>query len=131
VLEDDFAPVVSRKQAYLQLAAFLVLRQSRWDVAMLAANVLDSRASFPFVRRVKDAQTLAGYMVTKQYAPVLLENFREGAALLKNVNSDWHAIDMFMKPLQKRHRWFAFAPRIGIQRPCYSDIEKRDVDYKV
>lgn len=131
VLEDDFVPQVSWIIAYSLVIFFTITRWNQWDVVMLAANDLKSRYSFPFVRRTFDAQTTAGFMVTREYAPVLLRNFQEGAGLLARENSDYHAIDMHMKTLQKHHRWYVFSPRIGRQGAGYSDIEKAHVDYGV
>jgi GR25 family glycosyltransferase involved in LPS biosynthesis len=131
ILEDDFTTSVSPAFGYLQIALFLTLRWNAWDVVMLASNVLSSSRSCPLVCRVEDAQTTAGYLVTRQYAPVLLRNFQEGAELLKGDNNDAYALDIFMKQLQRVHRWYAFEPRIGRQGASYSDIERTHTDYGV
>jgi hypothetical protein len=39
------------------------------------------------------------------------------------------AIDQAWKALQRRDRWYIFSPAFGRQRPSFSDIEQRDVDY--
>lgn len=131
VLEDDFVPQVHWIIAYMMVILFRATRYKQWDVVMLAANVLQSRYSLPFVRRTSDSQTTAGFMVAREYAPILLENFQEGADLLARKNSDYHAIDMHMKRLQKRDRWYVFSPRIGKQEAGHSDIERTYVDYGV
>jgi hypothetical protein len=39
------------------------------------------------------------------------------------------AIDQAWKNLQRVDRWFMVAPSMGHQRPSYSDIENKVVDY--
>ena len=39
--------------------------------------------------------------------------------------------DVSWVELQKKNKWFAFVPSIGVQRSSYSDIQKEVVDYGV
>ena len=39
--------------------------------------------------------------------------------------------DESWKVLQKKDKWYAFSPPIGVQRESYSDIEKVIVNYGV
>jgi len=40
------------------------------------------------------------------------------------------SIDKYWIYLQKQHRWMLLIPLIVVQRPDYSDIEKRYTDYQ-
>ena len=45
-------------------------------------------------------------------------------------NHYFFAIDKYWINLQKKHRWMLLVPLIVVQRPDYSDIEKRHTDYQ-
>ena len=51
----------------------------RFDVCMLSGNVFDARPidNYDFIKKVYCVTTASGYIITKQFASVLLENFRE------------------------------------------------------
>jgi hypothetical protein len=105
-----------------------------WDVVLVSARLQDSEdTDFSFLSRVREAQTTSGYLVHARYLPKLLGNFLESSFKLnKNCSLyDKYAIDQFWKRLQPRDRWYAFSPLLGRQLPSFSDIEKREVDYKV
>ena len=82
--------------------------------------------------KIIDSQTTAGYCLTKSYAKILLNNFKEGLELLSiNQNqSNKYAIDIYWKKLQPEYNWFCIIPKIGRQIASYSDIEKRIVNYQ-
>lgn len=76
------------------------------------------------------AQTTAAYMVNSAYYETLLSNFRESRDLLTLSNDGpKHAIDQYWKRLQKRDNWFVVIPSLMKQRPGYSDIEHKVVNY--
>jgi hypothetical protein len=62
----------------------------------------------------------------------LISNIKEGVEkLMKNPEHHYFfAIDKYWINLQKKHRWMLLIPLIVIQRPDYSDIEKRYTDYQ-
>lgn len=104
-----------------------------WDVVLAAGN------NAPPYRKVNDCciqvhncQTTTGYIVKNHYYDVLLENFRESLRnLLKNPeNNHEYAIDMYWKRLQQRDRWYMIIPPTVIQYACYSNVEKRNVNYE-
>jgi hypothetical protein len=106
-----------------------------WDVILFAACEADSESTeYPFLTKMNNAQTTAGYMMSKNYAPTLLANFEEGAKLLEESynagkpNPSEYAVDQYWKRLQKTGQWFRFEPKIGKQRKSYSDIQKGVVD---
>ena len=72
--------------------------------------------------RVANCQTTTAYLVRRPYFETLLANFKEGLGKLK-------AIDQYWKLLQRTDRWYLVVPISVIQRPDYSDISNRCVDY--
>ena len=78
-----------------------------------------------------EACTTAGYMVSKHFAPILLQNFRDSAALSQCVGYQTHdyCLDQYWKRLQPITEWYTLSPRIGKQIDNYSDIERKVVQY--
>lgn len=140
ILEDDFD--------FLRPAADLVDCLNRmqeadleWDVLMLTGNdviLREAPKNLPFLLRIFEAQSAAGYIVNRSYIPTLLDCFIDTIHLLEGLRrSDERklvtsrlAIDMAWKRLQRQDRWYIFNPTIGHQRPGFSDIEGMDKDYR-
>lgn len=132
ILEDDFIFTQGQEKCNEMINDFF---QSfpEYDVLMLSSNTLRYRKTdFPFVIRIEDAQTTSGYCVSKKFAPVLLQNFRESIQMLEKIGRKTivYCIDIYMKRLQRTHEWFCLEPKIGIQMDDYSDVEGTNVSYK-
>jgi hypothetical protein len=71
-----------------------------------------------------DSQTTSGYIVHWSMLDTLIANFKEAVAVGQFVDMHW-------KILQKAPhvKWYYTQTRVGKQRPGYSDIEGRFVDY--
>lgn len=124
LLPDDFVENVNK---------FLSNPQNKWDVLLLAGNNLPPFTTNDEVSiRVSHCQTTTGYIVRKHYYDTLISNIKEGVAkLMKNPEHHYYfAIDKYWIHLQKQHRWMLLIPLIVVQRPDYSDIEKRHTDYQ-
>ena len=107
--------------------------ENGWDVIIIGGNngppsikILD------FCRRVYNCQTGTGYIVKKHYYDVLINNMKEGVRqLIKNPdNKHQYTLDMYWKLLQQHDNWFMIIPPTVIQYGNYSNIEKKNVDYK-
>jgi len=103
-----------------------------YDVIMLSANEVDTDPTeHQYLKKVADAQTASGYMLSKYFAPILLQNYRDGVKLLadsyKIGKSDTlqgpFCLDQYWKRLQPQSNWFVFYPKLGIQRESHSDIQ--------
>jgi len=139
IFEDDFE--FSQNKEYVQTAfSNLSENQVPYDVCMLSANVHETGltdTSYPFIKKVENAQTTAGYMVSKSFAPTLLQNYKEGAQLLQsgynNGSPDGpnHCIDQYWKRLQPSTNWYLFNEKLGKQRKSHSDIQGGVMDYGV
>jgi GR25 family glycosyltransferase involved in LPS biosynthesis len=131
IFEDDFEFVIEQ-DAVNKLIDKVFNKSKVFDVLMLASNILNSQPTeFDFITKIYDAQTLSGYAVSKEFAPILLNNYRESIALLEKAGQKVHpyCFDIYMKKLQPYAKWYCLNPRVGKQIESYSDIENRVVDY--
>jgi GR25 family glycosyltransferase involved in LPS biosynthesis len=103
-----------------------------WDVLLLSANNYRpfDQISNHYIK-VKNAQGANAYIVRKHYYETLI-NIWETAVIKFSQNTDLHAIyanDQYWKILQKKDNWYLIIPTNIIQKPEFSNIEKRIVDY--
>lgn len=77
-----------------------------------------------------NCQMASGYIIHKRFIPTLLKNFEKCIFMLETKNNKNMAIDQSWKSLQIfENKFFVSSPRLGKQRPSYSDIEKKEVSY--
>lgn len=132
ILEDDVSFLLP-EEFVQNVNKFLSNLKNKWDVLLLAGNNLPPFTTNDEVSiRVTHCQTTTGYIVQKHYYDTLISNIKEGVAkLMKNPEHHYYfAIDKYWIHLQKQHRWMLLIPLIVVQRPDYSDIEKRYTDYQ-
>jgi hypothetical protein len=69
--------------------------------------------------------------VRRPYFETLVANFKDGLKKLvaEPGQQPKYAIDQYWKNLQRNDRWYLIVPITVIQRPDYSDISKKRVDY--
>lgn len=137
IFEDDFEFVQSPETVSNLFLSFFK-ENINYDVLLLSANgESEPIKDYPFIQKVINSQTTSGYMINKNFAPILLQNYKEGYALFeKAYNSNQnkeslYAIDQYWKILQNVYNWFVFEPKIGKQRKSKSDISGIVVDYGV
>jgi GR25 family glycosyltransferase involved in LPS biosynthesis len=103
----------------------------QWDVILLGANI--APPYFKLTNQcmtVRNAQTTTGYIIKQAYYDTLLQNIRTGiSGLLLYQKPKVYAIDIYWKKLQKLDHWIILVPLAVVQRPDYSDIEHREVNY--
>ena len=113
--------------------AFFLNKKNKWDVLLLAGNNLP-----PFITndngsiKVSHCQTTTGYIVKRHYYDTLISNIKEGITKLMREPEHhyYYAIDKYWLHLQKQDRWMLLIPIIVVQKPDYSDIEKKYTDYQ-
>ena len=130
VLEDDFEFIISKDDFDTQINKLL---QIPFDVCLLAYNTLNLYDSeYPFLYKIKDAQTASGYIINSHYYDVLIEQWEHAVKMFEETGDDstW-TCDQSWKPLQNKDNWYCFKTRIGKQRKSYSDIQKCIVEYHV
>ena len=132
IFEDDFE-FTQNQEIVNELINKFFNNIKEYDVLMLASNILNGQdTNYEFLTKIIDAQTLSGYAVNKNFAPILLQNFEQSVILLERIGYKVHCFcfDIFMKQLQPKSNWFCLNPKIGKQIESYSDIENRIVDYE-
>jgi len=103
------------------------LSKNPYDVIVLGAVVpIYDKLTY----KLHKSQTTTSFLVNKNYFSTLLQNFKDSAQGLYATRSPpLYALDMYWQRLQARDNWYLVAPSLVVQRPSYSDIEKKEVDY--
>lgn len=150
IFEDDFE--FAQEPEYIN-DMFETLHENNvdYDVCMLAGNIYESEPvpEYPFLKKATRVFTASGYMLSKNFAPTLLQNFTEASvkldesyderALIKDTEPEKYgygydgeyAVDQYWTSLQKPNNWYIFYPKLGKQRSSYSDIMKGVVNYNM
>jgi len=131
IFEDDFTFFYNRFWVRYKLMSTL-MKLKEWDVLMLAGFLIDHRDTKLYhLKRVIDAQSASGYFINGPFINNLLDVYEESKNnLQQNKAYDKWALDQNWKKIQSENRWFICSPQLGYQKSGYSDIEKRNVDYK-
>lgn len=123
VVEDDAVWSPSTEQS---LKLFSDLVKNPFDVLTLGI----AHAKYTSEYKLISGQTTTAYIVQEHYYPVLLQNFKEGLYnFLTTGNYGAYALDQYWKHLQAKDNWYCVIPSLLIQRPSYSDIERKNTDY--
>tara|TARA_Y100000748_G_scaffold237328_1_gene201360 strand:+ start:15101 stop:16681 length:1581 start_codon:yes stop_codon:yes gene_type:complete len=128
IVEDD---VIFRKDAALSIA--YAMHSHDFDVLLVAGNIYSaSKLDIDGLSKAVKVQTTACYLVKADYYDKLIASYTKSSKNLthKTKAPQW-AIDKHWFKLQKRHNWLVFNPTLAYQRPDYSDIEHKRVDYGV
>lgn len=131
ILEDDFTFLISKEQFEEEMRKFFDSKIP-FDVCMLAYNNQGKEdvPDLPFLEKVLNAHTTCGYLVNQHFYDTLIDTFEKAMQDYENSPMHWlYSIDMAWKPLQPKSQWYQFKTRIGKQRPSYSDVGERFVNY--
>jgi glycosyl transferase family 25 len=130
VLEDDFQFIVSKEKFNQQINK---LSNINFDVCLLAYNTPNLyKSEYPFLYKIKDAQTASGYLIQAHYYDTLIDCWEKAIKLFEETNDDTkYTCDQSWKKLQEKNNWYCFKTRMGKQRESYSDIQKGVVNYNV
>ncbi len=105
-----------------------------FDMCLLSYNPMALRYSHTKnenVKKVFFSQTTSSYIVNKGFLGKLLANYKEGVLdMITNGKKPQNCIDIYWTKLQPESNWFTVFPSLGYQMDSYSDVEKRDVQYK-
>ncbi len=134
ICEDDFMWSDGITSEHIQ-SFFTQLETVPFDMCLLAGNVSKQDATkYPFLYRIYSASTTSAYILYRCYAKTLYQQFQDclherlqhfqNKEILSSL-----AIDNHWKQLQAKHTWYIANPKLGLQRPDYSDIEKKCVSY--
>lgn len=125
VFEDDFYFTMDDASSLHQLLQHVM--QTNYDVFLLGYCYLDKKNMFAtsdkLLKKVFQAACTHGYMVNKNYAKKLLQNFKIG--FLENANRQKPTpVDEHWKLLQNDDLWLCNASGpCGLQREGFSDID--------
>jgi GR25 family glycosyltransferase involved in LPS biosynthesis len=135
LFEDDFTFTLDMEYVHFLLNGIFEQKIS-FDCIMLAGCILKVEPTeYPFLQKVIDVHTASGYLITKEFAPVLLESYTESTRLLEDtyqttgVKSISYHNDIWWKRYQPYYNWFILNPRLGEQRESFSDNLERDLKY--
>lgn len=135
IFEDDFEFTTDIE--YVNLLLNAVFEETvKFDCIMLAGCILRAEPTqYPFLLKVLDVHTASAYLITKEFAPVLLESYTESTKLLEETYKErgeklisYHN-DIWWKRYQPHFDWFILNPRIGDQRESFSDNLERNLKY--
>lgn len=137
IFEDDFKLTIDINYAKF-LMKCLFQDNVKFDIVMVSGNILKSEKTGHFyLDKVIDGQTVSGLLITREFAPTILDCFSEAISNLK----DWFekykerkhefCIDIYWKKYQPISNWYIFRPKWGVQRESYSDNEYKITNYGV
>lgn len=136
VIEDDF-DCLDIKLFESKLKSVLLLNEKKelnFDVLLFGGNILPNyKIINNDCAQIFHSQTTVGYCVASHYFETLLNHFKEGLLCLMRQpeNIKQYAIDKYWIHLQKRDVWLILFPLMVYQlENDYSDIEKKNVNYK-
>ena len=125
IVEDDFMWLPENKKA--GIARVKELMAKPYDVIMLTGTAIHMHQASG---RVVFACTSTAYIIAEHYYDTLIANMKEGVlGLMKTKVKPQYALDVYWRFLMQRDLWFMVQPILATQRPSYSDIENRVVDY--
>jgi len=140
IFEDDF--IYKNKETFWPDISKVFESEVDFDIVQLSYNniyrphlfyqVLDT--DYPFLKKVLKTICASSYIITRKFAPKLIENFKESSELLARygyVNDKAYVLDIYWHSLQPLANWYIISPSIGFQRPSYSDICNDYMDYGI
>jgi glycosyl transferase family 25 len=127
IFEDDFMFLVSKDEYDAAMSRL----PASYDVVMLAFNMVSDSAYDETFTRVSDGQNASGYIVHSKFYDKLIARLEEGLKFfIESPHLHWIYInDQYWKGLQPCSEWYAFKTRIGVQRPGFSDLAGKFVNY--
>lgn len=127
IVEDD---ITFNRTLNLQ-EIFKNIRSFSYDVCLLLASFPVITHTNGIMGKIINASTACGYIVRLEYAPVLLQNFKEGYELLRKTrNYELYAIDKYWTNEMRKGVWLLVLEKIAFQRAGFSDIENKSIDYR-
>ena len=139
IMEDDI--MFLNPTIFLQQLEAFLCSDIDFDVLLIAGNntgpytpvnnnTNNTNTNTNICVKVTHCQTTTGYLVKNAYFDTLIENIREGiSGMTQTRNLSKYAIDQHWGKLQEKDKWFLLTPLTVTQKPDYSDIEKRPVNY--
>jgi hypothetical protein len=132
IMEDDFTFRFDSIKTNESIH-YLIHSCKDFDVLLLGTGIHDYKSvpsMWNHIHKVERSQTTSAYIVTKEYASRLLQNFIESEQLIvSNGYQPEYSLDNYWKRLMPLSKWFTLDYRIGYQYENFSDIEHRICNY--
>jgi len=129
IFEDDI--VISKPNKLRNQVDRILKSQVDWDVLLLGGN------AFTPHKEVGEDHVIVNrcycgtaYIVKQQYYDTMIDNIRDGLSKLVATGDRQFSWDAWWINLQQKDRFLLVNPLSVYQRPDYSDIENKNVDYK-
>jgi len=131
IFEDDFKFIVDKETFWTTMSQIQTDISGSYDVIMLGYNILKSSAHSKNLLKVLSAQTTSAYIVHSRIYSKLINTYEVGLHKLIETGQHWnYSVDQYWKVLQPDTQWFAAQPRLGLQRPSFSDVGQKFTDNK-
>jgi hypothetical protein len=134
VFEDDYQPL--KLETFWSDVGRIFDSRIDYDIVMLSYNELKSDTTeIPFLHRVNHSFTASGFIITKSFAKILKDFWERGVKLLLQEEEltkrkcDKYMNDVYWMELMPVSKWFCYYPRLGIQRPSFSDLQMHYTAY--
>ena len=130
IMEDDI--MFLNPTQFIQNINNFLSKHNTFDVLLLAGN---NKGDYIKIDdscvKISQCQTTTGYLVKRHYYDKLINNYKTGIQfLLKNTKlKEQYAIDQYWSKLQLVDTWYLLIPLTVSQKPDYSDIEKKNINY--
>lgn len=123
VLEDD----VVWNNYDQSILTFNKLLKENYDVILLGSTFANFDKD---TMKLNNGQAASSYLVSNHYYEKIIENYIQGVdSLLETKDPSKYALDQNWKKLQLKDNWYVVNPALAIQKPSYSYIEKKEVNY--
>jgi glycosyl transferase family 25 len=130
VMEDDIHFL--KPELFINNINNFLSNHKNFDVLLIAGNnvgnysIIDQNCV-----KIQECQTTTGYLVKNHYFDKLINNFENGVnKLMKEPSLEkFYAVDQYWKSLQLVDKWYLLTPLSVSQKPNYSDIEKKVINY--
>ena len=133
IFEDDFTFFNQDISYNNQTLRDVMTNFIKWDCIMLSISKWNKQLAnthMHTIKRVIEGQAASGYVLTRDFAPILLNTLKEGLdKLIETTNIPLYANDMYWKKLQPSHHWYTTVPALGYQYANYSNISQKNMDY--
>ena len=134
ILEDDFFFLNKENFNNFTKDFDKIKNDDNWDIIVLTpkGNTIEKDKITNF-HRIINHQTATGYIIKHDFIPKLLSVWINNLGnLIKGYNgplANPYFNDQCWKPLQLNSNFLYYKDIYGGQLPCYSDIEKKNVNY--
>jgi len=140
ICEDDF--IYKNKETFMSNIKKFFETGIEFDILQLSYNTNQYNncvvykaidTNYEFIKRAEITITSSSYIISKNFAKKLLENFKESAHLLTESDKMTHkyCLDIYWNRLKPISLWYLIYPPISYQRDSYSDVENIHVSYNL